>query len=222
MRGDHEWSVLDERAVVDKVGEVLASRPSSPLPSPLDRRRPVRVEPSFVPLDDRGEVGALRHRDVLARRAITGPDGRARRVARNLAVGPDRFVEDDQALTDDHCAPDGGEHLVHRARLRCDDLVVHLHRLDQGEHVTSIDRGAPLDEDPDDRALQLRCHRNSHPTGLADGPGHSSRSDRRWYGVIDCSPITSSAATAAKRAGTMKPGCPVVSATNTTAASGTR
>ena len=36
--------------------------------------------------------------------------------------------------------------------------------------------------------------------------------------VIDCSPITSSAATAANSAGTMNPGCPVASATNTTAA----
>ncbi len=43
-----------------------------------------------------------------------------------------------------------------------------------------------------------------------------------WYAVTDARPIISSAATAASRPGTMNPARPVVSATNTTAASGTR
>ena len=50
----------------------------------------------------------------------------------------------------------------------------------------------------------------------------STTSGERWNVVIDWSPITSSPATAANSAGTMKPGCPVASATNITAANGTR
>ena len=56
-------------------------------------------------------------------------------------------------------------------------------------------------------------------------PRHVSRDQiesATWYDVTDERPITSSAATAASRPGTTKPGRPVVSATNITAASGTR
>ena len=44
----------------------------------------------------------------------------------------------------------------------------------------------------------------------------------RWRVVTEERPMTSSAATAARRAGTMKDARPVVSATNITAANGTR
>ena len=46
--------------------------------------------------------------------------------------------------------------------------------------------------------------------------------DAGWYGVTDASAMRSSATTAAMSPGTTKPGRPVDSATNTTAASGTR
>ena len=42
--------------------------------------------------------------------------------------------------------------------------------------------------------------------GAGTGTGQSERSGERWNVVIDCSPMTSSAATVAKSAGTMKPG----------------
>ena len=134
-------------------------------------------------------------------------------VAGAVRDRPDRFVEHDQAVAGRGRRHPSWRALRARCPSRCDHLVVHLHRLDQRETSPRARLGARLDEHTDDRSLQLRGHRDSHPTGLADGPGHSPRSDRRWYWVIDCSPITSSAATAANNAGTMKPGCPVVSAT---------
>ncbi len=177
LRGDHEGAVLDERAVVDEVGEVLAGRASPALPTPCHRRRSARVEPSFVAFDDIGEVGARHRLPVLAGRL--GRDGSVLAVAVTVGDGHDGLVEHEQAVTDEDRRAHGGQHLVDRARCRCEHFMVHLHRLDQGEYVAPLHRGAPLDEHPDDRALQLRCHRNSHPTGLADGPGHSPRSDRR-------------------------------------------
>ena len=66
------------------------------------------------------------------------------------------------------------------------------------------------------RAARLSRYSSSPVSDAMPGSG------RTWYSVTDARRIMSSATTAAMSPGTTKPGRPVVSATNTIAASGTR
>src|SRR4051812_553388 len=73
--------------------------------------------------------------------------------------------------------------------------------------------------------VRAHCHAGTRRSG--DGkPGARSFGRQcvaaRWYAVTERSPINRSATTAASNPGTTKPGRPVASATNVTAASGTR
>ena len=89
LRGDDERRVLDEAAVVDEVGDVLA-RGALPGRAPArDRVGPAVVEPDVVALDDLGEIGA--HAIEVDRGAATasprrGADARRRR-ARSASPG---------------------------------------------------------------------------------------------------------------------------------------
>ena len=108
-----------------------------------------------------------------------------------------------------------------------------------GERHVRAHAAAELHEPRIDRAPALRhrsrplrtCTVGGMPHGspcLGALTGASARSEGNqlgstaWYTVIDRRPIVSSAATAASSPGTTNPGRPVVSATNITAASGTR
>ena len=57
MRGDHDRAVLDERAVVDEIGDVLARRSATDRASPGDGIGACRIEPDRVTGLHLGEVG---------------------------------------------------------------------------------------------------------------------------------------------------------------------
>ena len=120
LGGDDHRPVLDERAVVDEVGDVLARGAPADLAPPLDRVGASRVEADLVAGDDLGEVGA----DV--RRILHRVDGQLG----HAAPSPRLHAGDDGALH--HRGAD-----LRRARpptIPSDgglDRVVHLHRLDE-------------------------------------------------------------------------------------------
>ena len=75
-----------------------------------------------------------------------------------------------------------------------------------------------------DEHAEMTRHQHDVPSVAAASLLHARHGDSEflWYVVTDDRPITSSAATAASKPGTTNPGRPVASATNITAASGTR
>lgn len=154
---------------------------------------------------------------------VTLETDRPDRYRSHVLVGCRRrrpLVDPEQHLAGSDRVAVADPHLLDHPAGGSGDLVVHLHRLDEGEHLTVVHRRADFDEESDERALQLRHHGEAHRRIRMSV--QLVPSGERWNVVIDCWPITNSAATAANSAGTMKPGCPVVSATNITAASGTR
>ena len=58
LRGDDERRVLDEAAVVDEIGDVLAGGARARGVPARDRVGPAVIEPDVVTLDDFGEIGA--------------------------------------------------------------------------------------------------------------------------------------------------------------------
>jgi hypothetical protein len=126
LRGDHERAVLDERAGVDQVGHVLASRAPTTLPTAGDGVGPVVVEAELVALDHFAEVVAFES------------ERPGRRTGRRTALvgGAGAFVDVQQRLPDGDRVAVGDRHRLDDPVDRRDDLVVHLHRLDEGHHLT--------------------------------------------------------------------------------------
>ena len=121
LRGDHDRAVLDERAVVDEIGDVLAGRAAADLATPLgDRVGPVRRrarrrdEPC-----DLGEVGP-HIRGVRRRPRRRPPRWRTTPGSTEATASP--------AIT---VCPTSTRIASDRAVARRFDRVVHLHRLDQ-------------------------------------------------------------------------------------------
>src|SRR5690606_24132109 len=127
-------SVLDEAALVDEVGDVLASGPSRDGAATGDGVGPGLVEADDVTLDRLGEIGA----DVVeVDRVGLGDDGAGDvtgRDRRDCVAGHHGLPDDDVDVLDD--APVGGL-----------DRVVHLHRLDQHHLLPGAHRLTRLDVD---------------------------------------------------------------------------
>jgi hypothetical protein len=145
LSGDHDRPVLDERILVDEIGDVLARGASPHLPPTRHGIARVLVEPHRVARDGLREVGADRGR--VDRRGCLDCD--------RLDVGgrqPHHGLARRQRLPDRH------EHRVDSAALGCVDRVVHLHRLDQHQLLPRAHEIAALDVDRDDRPLHRRRH----------------------------------------------------------------
>jgi len=71
LGGDHEWAVLDERTVVDEVGEVLAGGAPTPLASARDRIGSTGVEADRVTFEHLTEIFPART-DRVARLLLDG------------------------------------------------------------------------------------------------------------------------------------------------------
>src|ERR1700753_3217943 len=80
LGGDRVAAVLDEAALVDQVGEVLARRPPARRVTLLDRIGPRPVLGQRPPRSQLGEVGAL------GRRAAGGAPGPVRAAAGHLSL----------------------------------------------------------------------------------------------------------------------------------------
>ena len=112
LGGDDERAVLDERALVDEVGDVLPRR--APCPAPATRHG---VGAGFVEADSwrsttrRGRRARPGH--LLAGDGVQHLLGVRRR--RRGSAG-DQLVEQDEAVAGDDGGTDGDQHLVHDAR----------------------------------------------------------------------------------------------------------
>ena len=136
LGGVDQRPVLDERAGVDEVSEVLARRALPALVAPGDRVGPRAVEPDGVALADRGEIVADRV-EVDGLGALLGGRGR-------LAGGQhgEELALVDRVAHGDLDAP-------HDAVGLGDDLVLHLHRLEHDDRRAGADRLGRLVGDRD-------------------------------------------------------------------------
>ena len=127
LGGEDQRLVLDERAVVDEVGEILARRAPPLFAAARDGVRARRVEPQRVALANGGEVGTFGF-EVDGRRLARRCDllGASVEHREHLALG-DRLA--DRHLDAAHDAVAVGN-----------DLVLHLHRLEQHQHDARADR----------------------------------------------------------------------------------
>ena len=108
LSGDHERAVLDERPVVDEVGDVLPRRAPASLAAPSDGVGAGLVEAGDVPLDRLGEVGADTARGGVLRRVVRGV---------HVRCVDDRFEHGEPVAGHDR-GPHGDEHLDHDGRAR--------------------------------------------------------------------------------------------------------
>ena len=143
LRGEDQRLVLDEAALVDEVGDVLARGPPALLAPPRDRVGARGVEPGRVARDDVVERAAARGVPrgpprLAARRrgsAARSPPPRLAARRRLAARGRRRHrlsLRDRVAhrhVDADHFAAGLGEH-----------LVLHLHRLDRRHDLAGRDR----------------------------------------------------------------------------------
>ena len=138
-----------------------------PRTAPLDRLRPVRVEADGVAVDHLAQVVAFEpdrrrcERRLRTRCAWHSPVRPA--DAGELLADRDRVTLADRERVDH--AGDGG-----------DQLVVHLHRLDERQDVAGAHRRPDLDEHRHDGSLQLGGHADvvGHGPGLVSWPGRAS------------------------------------------------
>ena len=131
LGSDHQRAVLDERPLVDQVADVLAGR-SATLRSPsLDGIRALLVETDTVTIDHLAQIVAFEAdgTDADRRLATVGPDGNG-----------DPFGDRGEFLADHDRRPLLDGNRVDRSVDRGHDLVVHLHRLDQRQHVAGPHR----------------------------------------------------------------------------------
>ncbi len=162
LGGDHQRAVLDERAVVDEVGDVLPRRAPVAVAAPGDGIGPGLVEPDAVALDRLGEIGsqcsAVAHR---------GPS----RLVRLIGHVGDR-LEHDESIAGHDGGPDADQQLGDAPVLGRRDIVMHLHRLDEHQHGARSDDVARRHLERHDRALQ-RTSNVRHVT--VPGPAGSTR-----------------------------------------------
>ena len=160
LRGHDEWSVLDERSVVDEVGDVLPRRTPARVVAPSDGVLTAVIVGAFVPVEHRGEVGTHGSEVDLAG---AGLDKRSRTGGWN-----DRqqwFARRDRRS---HLR----RHLVHHAPDVRGDDVLHLHRLEHGDLLAALHRVTRRHVDRDDRPLD-RCRHDVHRVFL-------------WRGALSC------------------------------------
>ncbi len=146
LAGDHDRAVLDERAVVDEVVDVLAGRaplPGAPFGDGIGTRL---VETDAMALQHVGEIGAHHRRAVDGRR----PHRHGRGCL--LVVGDG--LQAHQQIAGHHGRPDGDGQLGHPTAFIGGHVVVHLHRLDEDEHGARSHDVAGRDLERHDRALQ--------------------------------------------------------------------
>ncbi len=157
LGGDHRGPVLDEAALVEEVGDVLAGGALAAAPPSLDGLGPGRVEPDLVPCPHLRQVGALRigRRTARLARRRRGPA-----VARSgICCGPvarSPLVEGDagQQVALLHRIALGDQQLRDDAGGGCLDRVLHLHRLDDDELAAGLHGLSHARREADDRALQ--------------------------------------------------------------------
>ncbi len=137
---DHQRSVLDERTLVDQVGDVLARRAPTDRAAAFDRLRASRVE------TDR--MARLNLRQIGSNRRWIGRRG----SRRGFAYDHTR-CHDEQRRPGRHRRAHDDQHLGNGAVARRLDGVMHLHRLDQHQLLAGHDGLAGRHVDGDDRAL---------------------------------------------------------------------
>jgi hypothetical protein len=148
LRRDGEAAVLGEAAVVEQVGEVLAGGALT-AGVPLGHRvGALGVETHTMSFDDLTDVVTVEPGRGAARRRC------GCRAPVSVVGGGDPLRDPDQFLTDDHRRPGLDRDDLHDATDRRHDLVVHLHRLDEGDHVARSDVRTDLDEQAHDGALE--------------------------------------------------------------------
>ena len=165
LRGDDERRVLDEGAVVDEVGDVLA-RGAAPGRRGAARRRRAgggraRRRGGRGPRRDRGARDrGRRRRDASPLPAA--PTSRALSIGSSASPGM-TVVPTPTAIAVDHAGDVGG------------DDVLHLHRLEHDELLPGAHLVALADVDRDDRALHRRGD-DVHRVFLAELPATRPRS----------------------------------------------
>ena len=151
LRGHDQRPVLEERSLVDQIGDVLPRRAPARVVTPSDGVRPAAIVSALVPVDHLGEIGTLgREVDFVG----DGVDSRRRTGCRNK--GQQRLAGCDRRSHLCH-------HLVHHAREVRGDDVLHLHRLEHRKQLPALHRVTRPHVDRDNRGLDRRrddVHRN--------------------------------------------------------------
>jgi hypothetical protein len=145
LRGEQQRAVLDERARVHEVVEVLARRPPAELVASRHRLRAPGVEANGMALVHRPEVGAL-----AARLRLGG-------LARPLTLGGARLEHEQQLALLDRVA-DGHRDAPDHAVGLCEHLMLHLHRLEDDERRAGANPLVGSVRDRDHDAGELRPH----------------------------------------------------------------
>ena len=176
LRRHHQRAVLDQRTLVDQVGDVLASRALAQLASPLDGVGPVLVETVGVALEHLGQVGA----DLVEVDVLLGLGGAGLHLGR---------LEQHQLVTGEHRVADVDTEAAHDAAAGRGDHVLHLHRLHhrhlraRGHLVADADRQRPH------RALHRRRTTATSPSvrsaAVSWRPPPSGRARARRAGRCD-------------------------------------
>src|SRR5260370_38046309 len=79
-------------------------------------------------------------------------------IPSRVRVFSSRYREEGLVGRDDLAVPDVD--VAHLARHRCDDVVLHLHRLEDGDDITELHAVTWLDGHLDDEPLHWRGHRS--------------------------------------------------------------
>ncbi len=158
LRGDGQTAVLDERTLIDQVGDVLpGGAPALGVPA-FDHLRASLVEGGAAPADGLAQVVA----DVV-RVGARGAFGRAARGARRLGVGDGLAGVDEVADRHGHLADDARPVRHHD--------VVHLHRLEHDHFGPGGELGARFGQHLHDDARHRGAQRDGPAVLVTVRPG---------------------------------------------------
>ena len=161
LRGDGQPAVLDERTLIDQVGDVLpGGAPTVGVPA-FDHLRASLVERVAVPAKRLAQVVA-----DMVRVGARGALRRAARGARRLGVG-DGLARVDE-VADRHA------HLADNARPVRDHDVVHLHRLEHDHFGPGGELGARFGQHLHDDARHRGAQRDGLAVPVPESPGFRS------------------------------------------------